>query len=217
MPCRIRVHHVRDRKTGPCFPITVVHCLKHGRAFTLYPLGHVPYGRVAIAPVGADGEPLCGERLDPWRSTLFVAALDAASGRAWTRTASAGSRWETQLDYLDRGAGLVGLRPGLEASVGERIACALDVPRLVQMEAARRYQAARGYRARGSAVVAILECLRSERCLCDRLLAAGALGGCWGTVTRWDPGRAFARASVFGAAGTPRGKGASGPVTKSPS
>src|ERR1017187_11039531 len=47
--CEISVHHLRARRTGPQFPLTVVHCKTHGHAFTLYPPGHVPYGRVAVA------------------------------------------------------------------------------------------------------------------------------------------------------------------------
>src|ERR1700681_2138751 len=54
-PCCLWVDHHRDRKTGPLFALTVVHCGRHGRAFTLYPPGHVPYGRLAIAPVSSDG------------------------------------------------------------------------------------------------------------------------------------------------------------------
>jgi len=71
----------------------------HGHAFTLYPHGHVPYGREAIAPVALDGAPLvaaaagamaereargsgrvgtaAAERFAP---TCFKAALDAAAG-----------------------------------------------------------------------------------------------------------------------------------------
>ena len=40
--CRLYVHHLRARSTGPCYPLTVVRCGTHGRAFTLYPPGHVP-------------------------------------------------------------------------------------------------------------------------------------------------------------------------------
>src|SRR4051812_12975097 len=54
-PCCLWVDHRRDRKTGPLFGLTVARCGPHRRAFTLYPPGHVPYGRVAIAPVSSDG------------------------------------------------------------------------------------------------------------------------------------------------------------------
>ena len=50
-PCRLSLHHERPRKTGPCFALSVLRCRAHGIAFTVYPPGHVPYGRVALAPV----------------------------------------------------------------------------------------------------------------------------------------------------------------------
>ena len=31
--------------------VMVQPCRTHRRAFTLYPLGHIPYGRLAVAPV----------------------------------------------------------------------------------------------------------------------------------------------------------------------
>jgi hypothetical protein len=54
-PCHLWVDHQRARKTGPCFQLTVVHCGLHRRAFTLYPPGHVPYGRIVVAPVSSGG------------------------------------------------------------------------------------------------------------------------------------------------------------------
>ena len=57
-PCHIVVSHWRGRSTGPCFPICVAKCVTHNRAFTLYPPGQVPYGRVGVAPVALDGETL---------------------------------------------------------------------------------------------------------------------------------------------------------------
>lgn len=56
--CVLIVHHLRERKAGPQIPVTVVQCRTQRRAFTLYPLGHIPYGRLAVAPVGLDGQVL---------------------------------------------------------------------------------------------------------------------------------------------------------------
>jgi hypothetical protein len=84
--CVLVVHHVRDRKTGPRIPVTVLQCQTHRRAFTLYPLGHIPYGRIAVAPVALDGELVCstqseskvdGRRELAWRATLFGPAFAA--------------------------------------------------------------------------------------------------------------------------------------------
>ena len=73
-PCRILQHGFRERKTGPEFPIQVLRCGSHKRHFTVYPMGHVPYGRVSMAPVDPGGEALEvmeGEPAASWRGTLF--------------------------------------------------------------------------------------------------------------------------------------------------
>src|SRR5260221_5223061 len=84
--CVIVVHHTRERKAGQQIPVTVAQCRTHRRAFTLYPLGHVPYGRLAVAPVTLDGqmvlsthsEPAAGDRRSPaWRATQLGAAFAA--------------------------------------------------------------------------------------------------------------------------------------------
>jgi hypothetical protein len=49
--CVLLVHHLRERKAGPQIPVTVAQCRTYRRALTLYPLGHVPYGRLGVAPV----------------------------------------------------------------------------------------------------------------------------------------------------------------------
>jgi hypothetical protein len=60
--CVVRVHHRRERKTGPEHALVVAECLTHGAAFTLYPPGFVPYGRAAIVPVDGEGKLVrCGE------------------------------------------------------------------------------------------------------------------------------------------------------------
>ena len=102
--CHIGVHHIRERKTGPRFPLTVIQCKTHNKHFTLYPPGHTPYGRKAIAPVAPDGSwPLQADKTTPghddecpdkephqdkekmFRGTLFDAALDATAVNAWNR------------------------------------------------------------------------------------------------------------------------------------
>ena len=73
-PCQILRHDFRERKTGPEFPIQVLRCRTHTRYFTVYPAGHVPYGRVRMAPVDPGGhalEVVEGEAAASWRGTLF--------------------------------------------------------------------------------------------------------------------------------------------------
>ncbi len=53
--CRISHHDCRPRKTGPGHPLAVKRCHVHGRYFTVYPPGQVPYGRQRIAPVTSAG------------------------------------------------------------------------------------------------------------------------------------------------------------------
>jgi hypothetical protein len=115
--------------------VTVVYCCTHQAAFTVYPPGHYPYGRVAVAPSAPDGELLregdagatetsdaegdadATETSDPegdaasrpldWVLTVFGAAQDAAAGQAWPRRAPA--RWRTQGRWLQLGAQLLGI------------------------------------------------------------------------------------------------------------
>lgn len=212
-PCRLWVDHHRARKTGPSFPLAVVHCGLHGRTFTLYPPGHVPYGRVAVAPVsssgalvkdGPSGEDTSGETpLAPldWPSTVFGAAIDAAVGRAWPRKAPAlPAHWRTQGRRLLRGARLVGIGPTTAADGlrhHEQMARRLGVPTLVVAGQALRWRDARGYRERGAAIALVLAEMQASRAISDRLMCAGEVEGLWGRPSRWDPGGGVLRRLPF--------------------
>jgi hypothetical protein len=211
--CVLVVHHTRERKAGPQIPVTVAQCRTHRRAFTLYPLGHVPYGRLAVAPVTLDGqvvlapqsEPLAGDRRSPaWRATGLGAAFAAIGDPTFKLTAR--RWWATQTpERLGRSAALLGIHPGLSVSDAEAIAFRLDVPRLVLREAADAYAVARGRAARGRVLVGVLDQLGADACLLDRILAAGVYAGCWGTVTRWDRASRGTRGQVFPGRGAPAG------------
>jgi len=126
-PCRLRRSHKRARKTGPGEKLQVASCGVHGRGFTLYPPGHVPYGRRPVAPVASDGAPIARtpERWSPpsgepaarcpavrrFEGTWFETAIDAADGRAWPRGSPGASelRWETQRRALVRQAAWLGV------------------------------------------------------------------------------------------------------------
>ena len=71
-------------------------CRVHRHGFTLYPPGHVPYGRKRLAAMACDGsleqseEKTDGEgssevpvKVERFRGTYFEAALEAAAGKAW--------------------------------------------------------------------------------------------------------------------------------------
>jgi hypothetical protein len=210
--CVLVVHHVRARKTGPRIPVTVLQCRTHGRAFTLYPLGHLPYGRLAIAPVGldgallrsTDGEPqVDGKRPPAWSTTLFGSAFAAI--HAPTIKITDPRWWATEApERLAQGAAILGVHPALSVQAADAIAFRLEIPRLVLRQAAGAYEQARGRAARGRVLVGVLGEL-GDACLLDRVLAAGACAGCWGTVTRWDVASRGARGRVFPGRGAAAG------------
>lgn len=193
--CSLYVDHHRHRKTGPRCPVAVVGCSVHplGR-FTLYPIGHVPYGRSAVLPCSPAGEILAGEPggAPAWRMTFFSAALDAAAGERWPSDSPAGDarRRRTQGRRLERAERLLGVHPGVTDSDRERIAARLQVPLLVLRTAAAGRAAS--WAARGAVIVAILLELTACTRLPDRVLAAGAVAGLWPPPRRWDGlGRAW--------------------------
>lgn len=161
-----------------------------------------------VAPVSEDGSLLrraADETPDrtrgdlAWEQTLFVAAVDAARGVGWPRSRwpwDEGPRpdptlpglWATQQRWMQRGAALLGLAPGLEASTREQLARQLDVPSLVLIEGARFFVEARGYQARGAVIAKVLRQLPQRPCLADDLVAAGHVAGLWGRPSWWDPG-----------------------------
>lgn len=204
-PCRLRINHWRHRKTGPAFPLCVVECRTHGVGFTLYPPGHVPYGRVAIAPVDTAGRLLHAptEHEPPtehehelgnsdaaqlgWGATVFGAAQDAAQGLPWARRQSSGpGSWRTQGRWIVLGALLLGLlgspdHRSLDAGL-------LGVSGSMQRQSAAEYAAARGYRDRGRAVVRpLVDLEQSSPFALDWLLMAGFVAARWGPARRWDP------------------------------
>jgi hypothetical protein len=205
--CRIRIQHWRPRKTGPGYPLLVAKCRTHGVAFTLYPPGHVPYGRVAMAPVDLAGRPLeaAAEEDEPldrfsdkpepsqsvplaWRTTLFGAAQDAADGQSWPRRNSTGpGSWRTQGRWILLGALLLGLTGGLEERAAQQ--GLLGVSELTRRDAATAYAAAPGYRERGQAVTRpLVELEQAGSLMLDWLLFAGCVARRWGSPRRCDPG-----------------------------
>ena len=75
--CRIGGAGWRDRTTGPRHRLRKVRCKTHQKAFTLYPVGHVPYGREAM---------LCqveGAGSDETRTSLVGAAIAVCRDEHW--------------------------------------------------------------------------------------------------------------------------------------
>ncbi len=202
-PCCLTVHHERERSTGPCFPVTVIYCSAHDVSFTLYPPGHVPYGREPLTPTAEGGqwitaEPVDGEDADDeslsaavnaYRGTYFDAALDAALGLIGRREDSAGSSdlwWSTQQRRLQRGVSLLGLTSDVEVDEQHALAEILAVDTLLLTDQARQIEQKPGYRQRGKAICAVLASLRPGTWLPDRLAECGHRRGLWGAPWRWD-------------------------------
>ena len=203
-PCSLGVHHLRPRKTGPCFPLTVMRCRTHGLAFTLYPPGHVPYGRQAIAPVALDGS---DERLVPvdeaqplerWESTIFRAALDAARAEAWPRAPEPPEPacWRTQGRHLLRVLRLLGLAPEQD-SRRDIHARALRVDTQLLRDHARLLGSGVGYREHGRAATAVLAEVERSGCVLDSTQRAGELASLWGRPLTWDRGTCVLREPSF--------------------
>ena len=190
--CSVYVDHRRQRKTGPRYPVAVVGCTEHpvGR-HTLYPPGHVPYGRAAVVSCSASGALLrAGETRDRWwETTLFCAAVDAADGARWPSDSPADDsrRRRTQGRRLELAGRLVGVHPELDEGTRERVASRLGVGTMMLRSGARSWS--RSWTQRGAAVLAVLVALALDGALLDRLLAAGVLVGVWTGVGRWDAAR----------------------------
>ena len=190
--CSLSVDHHRSRKTGPGFALAVVGCSLHPVSrYTLYPPGHVPYGREAVVPCSASGpllqEPATGQPV--WQTTLFGAAADAADKQWWLSRWSADDRRRrrTQGRRLELAGRLLGIHPEIDARTRERVATRLRVPTMTLRTAARSW--AGSWQACGAAILTVLLVLPVDGSLLDRILAAGAVAELWSLPQRWDPAR----------------------------
>ena len=190
--CSVYVDHRRSRKTGPRYPVAVVGCTEHpvGR-HTLYPPGHVPYGREAVVSCSASGPLLrAGDTGDRgWATTLFSAAVDAAGGARWPSDSPADDsrRRRTQGRRLELAGRLMGVHPELDEGTRERVATRLGVGTMTLASGARSWT--RSWTQRGAAVLAVLMALALDGALLDQILASGVIVGVWTDVRRWDLAR----------------------------
>jgi hypothetical protein len=210
-PCAIGVHHIRERRTGPMFPLTVAVCRVHRYVFTVYPWTHVPYGRWAIAPTSPAGQAIRSEEpKEAWGTTVFQAAIDAEAEEPWSRgpTKQEEQReaarkhlkqapiprkerrpdrhaWSTQERILALVLCVLGLAPALSSDDRQRMATTLVVPTLTLIEGAAQIAKTPGYLSRGHAIRAVLDCIALEHAP-RRLLAAGYLAGVWGRPLAWE-------------------------------
>lgn len=184
--CKVVLQHMRPRSTGPGHPIAVVRCHTHEITFTLYPPGHVPYGRKSIgSPIPTVGP----TGVNAFVGTIFEASLHAAQKKPWPRSAPGGSDrwWGTQRQYLSIAMHLCGVAPGMTLTLRELVAAALQIKQLACLDGSAAIAAHPGYQSRGQAVHAVLEQLPGGPCAIERLSVSGHLIGFWGTPYVWDP------------------------------
>lgn len=201
--CRVAVNHHRDRKTGPKHPVLVAECRTHDVAFTVYPPGHVPYGRVPVLHVAPDGKEIQREKDIPqserYHDTVFEASLDAGAGRQWGRAElhDAGPWWNTQVRHLAIAESLLGLSPQQSEEERERIATALEVPLLDLRCGAKAIARTPGYRSRGAATLHVLQFMAGQPCVLERLMLGGHRAGLWGVPYFWDRASGCLRTPAF--------------------
>lgn len=164
-PCDVVRHALRGRKTGPEHAILVCQCYAHGAWFSVYPEGFLPYSRRPLLDVPGSGSP-----------SYETAAREAAAGQAWLRLSDGERSWSTQRRLIRRLCEAFG---AFDLAVRDVVAIALRLP----LRLLARLAQAVGYRARGHAVVDLLDVFGGDL---DRVLLAGALAGAWGHPWRWQ-------------------------------
>lgn len=191
--CQVTGHDHRERKSGPEHALAVCRCRGHGASFTIYPPGHVPYGRVAVVAVDSEGRVIQGDALG---QTIFGAARDASVQRVESE-APGGERVSrrTVARRLSLCASLLGICAGMTDGVRGRIGEALRVAHLTLREGAARYASSSSLRGRALAVLDVLERLRAWRGGAG-VLVAGQAAGVWGRASRWNAGAKMLRPLV---------------------
>jgi hypothetical protein len=187
-PCAVARHDRRPRKSGPEHALIVCRCRAHGVYFTVYPPGHVPYGRVAVVAEDSEGRAIQGG--EALGATIFGAALEACA-----QTESRRMQRRTVQRRLGVCAAMLGLATALAESVRDRIADVLSLPRLAARSSARVYGTTRLLRVRSVTVLGLLARVPHARRRVG-LLLAGQLAGLWGRPSRWDPGGPMLRPLV---------------------
>jgi hypothetical protein len=159
-------------------------CSSHGLAFTVYPAGHVPYGREPLVVLAPDGSEVAAKE----RGGHMAAAADARRGKRWPREGAPDAVRTTQRRRVGEAAALLGLAAGA-ATTPATAGAVLHVPEGRLVETARRLSQSRDLVTWGREVIGLAEVLarRGGRWLMDRFAVLGHLAGWWGRPWRWVP------------------------------
>jgi hypothetical protein len=191
--CVVSFNYRRERKTGPCIPLTIVRCITHNVSFTIYPPGHVPYGREPIANIALDGfqiEPELEDTIsNSFEGSLFDASLKASQGTFYPKEGPYKlpmSCYDTQLNHIKKSATLLGLTAIDQVLGHEHIAEILNIPRQFQIElSSLTHSTAWNYIKTGQSICKILENLPRD-CLFERLASCGFICGIWPPLYIWN-------------------------------
>lgn len=172
-PCKICLHLLRERRTGPGHPVAVIRCQSHGRFFTVYPPGFVPYGRQKLPTGKAEVE--LGTGAPALEAVLHASDEKMDRWPDWSDPEGNKPGWaSTQWRQITRWGQWLGLA-GSEG-IGQQIATSLGVPLHEHSAAKAQYQ--RGtYRHRGRAILQVLRVVGRVGGFLKRLLRAGFVAG----------------------------------------
>lgn len=196
--CTLKEHSFRERKTGPKIPLRVLYCEQHRVYCTVYPPGHVPYGRSSLAAVDLGGKAI--ELLEPEpglscvssQEVLFEAAVDAARGYRWESEPIEGlglPRYPTQRRRIERCSRILGLGQELSAPIVEQIRDVLGIDGIDHEQGRSLFQSSSSLASQGAAIVSVCQQSIRDESLVPRLLATGHLSGLWGHPWLWDRSR----------------------------
>jgi hypothetical protein len=152
----------------------VIYCKTHDVYYTVYPPGHVPYGRAPVAAHGA------GDGLERWRGTVFESMVSQGWRRKYEYVG--GRCWQTHRRWLRCGGKLLGLSG--EVTVGEGVAALLEIPLHVHAAARDRFSSGR-VADECAALTNVLSAVAVTPRLWRQMMRAGRLTGMLGDAWEW--------------------------------
>lgn len=217
-PCHVVLDHLRERQTGPGFPLYVLRCQGHARGYTLYPPGYGPYAQESLVAVTPEGMPTMvseeaptveakpvpvpepGPELTRFRPTYLGASVDAAEGRFWPsgagEQAGVALRYPTQIRRIARALVGLGVAPDLDPADRLRISQQLNSG-LVGKEEARQLNDVSINQLRATAVCRVLTTVREGWKAVRALTHSFYLAGIWGLPFFWDQQARVLRTEPF--------------------